>query len=799
MSNNNAFAIAYKYHTLGRCVIPSGGGAAGKSALIQWKRYQTERPTDEQIEKWQRDLNPAVWAMPTGQVSGLFAVDCDTKEAITMMETTGLKPHIQTRKGYHYYCRWPSWAIPTKVGILPGVDMRGQGGYVNFCGSNGKVSYEVLIMPIDDSLYTIEQLPAELQKALEPKPKALVERILQEALVRAQPGNRNDTGLWLACQLRDNGISQAEAEAIMLRYSAQVGDTGPEPYTEREAIASLQQAYNRPAREPWHAQKQKTDTSSFNLTDLGNAERLIEYYGNTLHYCYERRRWLIWNDKVWEWDMGAKITQLAKLTVRNIYHEAGNEPDENRRKALANHAKISESDHRINAMISLAQSEPGIPVKVTDLDTAPWLFNCLNGTVDLRRGQLLPHRKEDLLTVIVPVEYQPDALCPLWMKFLDRVTASNNELMNYLQRAVGYSLTGDTKAQIWFFLYGLGNNGKSTFTMTIRKLMAGYGERLDVDDLMLKDKKTGGGAKEGIANLKGKRFAVGSELQDGRRLDISFFKDMTGGETIKARRLYEHEVEFSPTHKLWLFGNHKPVIADTTLSVWRRVKLIPFTVTIPDWEIDPDLPFNLEAELRGILAWAVKGCLNWQHYGLKEPDTVITATASYRHEQDILGDFIEDCCILEPLATIPKSDLKDEYQRWCQDNSVEPETQRTFKARLVEKGIGEGRIGKARYWRGIRLRTEADSDLSSDKSDKTLGDLHTKVTKGTEIPIKSLIKEKQKDFTENSVSDVTDVTNNNIPDYPTDPCRNCDCPDYWLSPGNEWLCSRCHPEPDKGR
>ena len=463
--------------------------------------------------------------------------------------------------------------------------------------------------------------------------------------------------------------------------------------------------------------------------------------------------------------MGAKITALAKLAVRNIYHEAGNEPDEKRRKELADHAKRSESDHRIQAMISLAQSELGIPVKVTELDINPWLFNCLNGTVDLRSGQLLPHRKEDLLTIIVPVEYYSDAQCPRWLSFLDRATSSNSELVGYLQRAVGYSLTGNTKSQVLFFLYGLGNNGKSTFTTTIRKLTGEYGERVNTDLLMLKDKNTGG-PKEALANLKGKRYVVASELEDGRRLAISLIKDMTGGETIKADRKYEHEVEYQPTHKVWLVGNHKPVIKDTTLSIWRRVKLIPFTVTIPDDEIDQDLPSKLEAELPSILAWAIKGCLDWQRYGLREPGAVTTATASYRHEQDILGDFIEDCCILEPLASIPKAELKDEYSKWCQENSVEPVSQRTFRATLIEKEITEGRTGKIRFWHGIKLQTESDND---DKGDKTLPHLVTEVTRVTENPEKSLIKEKQKKFIENPVMSchlVTNVTNDGIPDNP---------------------------------
>ena len=567
---------------------------------------------------------------------------------------------------------------------------------------------------------------------------------------------------------------------------------------ESEALSSLDRTLDRLKREPWRPPTPAEVMDVFNLTDMGNAERLAEHYGHVLRYCYERKCWLTWTGKVWEWDTGAKVTILAKLTVRNIYHEAGNEPDEKKRKELADHAKRSESDHRLNAMINLAQSEPGIPVKVTELDTDPWLFNCLNGTIGLRTGQLLPHRKEDLITVLVPVQYQPDAQCPRWLSFLDRVTGGDSDLAAYLQRAIGYSLTGDTRSQVIFLLYGLGNNGKSTFTMTIRKLMAGYAERLDADDLMVKDRKLGGGPKEGIANLRYKRYVVGSELQDGKRLDVSLVKDMTGGETVKGRRLYEHEVEFMPTFKLWLYGNHKPIIADSTLSIWRRVKQIPFNVIIPDTEIDPDLPSKLEVELPGILAWAVKGCLDWQQYRLIEPEAVATATASYRHEQDILGDFLEDCCILEPLATIPKSDLKEEYQRWCQDNSVEPVTQRIFRARLVEKGIGEGRIGKARYWRAIRPRTDADGDFLGDKSDKTFDDLRSKVTKGNQFPVKSPYIEKQKDFMAELVINVTNVTDDDIPGYPTEPCW-CGCSDYWLTPWREWVCSRCHPKPEQER
>jgi hypothetical protein len=215
VSANNTFAIAYKYHTLGRCVIPSGGGRDGKSALIQWKAYQTARSSEEQLQEWQNKLNPAVWAMVTGIVSGLFVVDCDTKEAIAMMQTVGLTPHNKTRKGYHYYCKWPSWTVRNSSRLLPGVDIRGQGGYVNFCGQNGKASYEVLIMPTEENLISAEQLPAELQKVLvaQAVPKQSIATL---ATKNIPEGQRNDALTRLAGSMRRKALS---SEAIYAALS----------------------------------------------------------------------------------------------------------------------------------------------------------------------------------------------------------------------------------------------------------------------------------------------------------------------------------------------------------------------------------------------------------------------------------------------------------------------------------------------------------------------------------------------------------------------------------------------------
>ena len=300
------------------------------------------------------------------------------------------------------------------------------------------------------------------------------------------------------------------------------------------------------------------------------------------------------------------------------------------------------------------------------------------------------------------------------MQFLDQVTGNDKDLQSYLQRAVGYSLTADTRTQVLFFLYGLGNNGKSTFVTTIRKMLGQYAVRAGTDTFLIKDKNQSG-PKESLANLNGKRFVSASELEDGRSLAVSLIKDLTGGESITADRKYEHAFEFQPTFKIWLSGNHKPVIKDTTLSIWRRVKLIPFTQTISPENIEEGLSTFLEREYSGILAWAVRGCLDWQVKGLQEPTAVIGATAIYRHDSDILADFIEDRCIIEVQSNIVKADLRKEYESWADENHYDKITQRTFKARLIEKGITEARSGNqgTRIWWGIRLIEDADK---TDKS-----------------------------------------------------------------------------------
>lgn len=578
---------------------------------------------------------------------------------------------------------------------------------------------------------------------------------LQEAEAKARKMKlaeltREDVQVWLSAQ-PENGYDPAEAHQLIDRvYQEQAGETPP--------------------------------TTPFNLTDSGNAEYFVSLFGDQVRYDHLRGRWLQWGTHCWRPETDGHIVRLALKAARTRYKAAVSVADLELREKIAKWAISSEQRAKLEASIAIAESLKPIADSGERWDRDGWLFCVQNGVVDLRSGQLRPGRPEDMVTQQSPVTFEPGAKAPRWEQFLDQVTGGNGELKSYLQRGVGYSLTAETKGQVWFFLYGLGSNGKTTFTMTIRRLMGDYGVRIDSDDLMIKEKKASGSSpKEGVADTRGKRFAVASEVQDGKRLDIGLLKDMSGQDSIKARRLYEHEQEFLPTHKLWMFGNHKPIITDTTHAAWRRLKLIPFAFKVPENEIDPDLQAKLDAELPGILNWAIAGCLEWQRENFNEPGVVTDAVAAYRHDSDLLADFIEDCCILEHMATASKSEMKDAYEQWCKENGQEPISRNTFKTRLIEKGVGEGRAGKrGRFWTGIRLRTKADN---GDISDKTPGDFVAKVTKQTEFPIKSPHEERNSNTLQESDKSFVTDTLGDLPDCPV-----CGRNEWTFSPDGDLTC-----------
>ncbi|MDP2859298.1 MAG: phage/plasmid primase, P4 family [Bacillota bacterium] len=439
------------------------------------------------------------------------------------------------------------------------------------------------------------------------------------------------------------------------------------------------------------------------LTDLGNGQRFARDHGMDVRYCWAWGKWLLWDGSRWAQDAGNGVFALAKQTIRGLGGDASRELGDERRKGLLSFALKCESEMRLRSMVSLARSEPGIPVKPEDLDVDPWLLNVKNGTVHLRTGELKPHRRQDLITKLAPVQYDPHAPRPAWDTFLKRVTSGDKGLAAYLQRAAGYALTGDTSEQVLFLLHGSGANGKSTFLSALGHVLGDYARQMPAETLLLKRNNS---IPSDLAALRGARFVAAQEVEDGRRLAESLVKQLTGGDKVAARFLFAEWFEFVPTCKIFLAANHRPRIMGTDLAIWRRVKLLPFTVTIPEDERDPHMPDRLKAEGPGILAWAVEGCLLWQAVGLGKSEAVSVATEQYRQEQDVLGGFIEDCCLVDPIGKAAARELYAAYVRWCETSGDKPLSQRAFGMKLRERGFVQTRTMNARLWEGLGLLTD---------------------------------------------------------------------------------------------
>lgn len=439
----------------------------------------------------------------------------------------------------------------------------------------------------------------------------------------------------------------------------------------------------------------------FPLTDTGNAERLVQRHGQDLHYIAPWNKWLVWDGRRWRLDDTLEVHRRAKDTVRAIWLEAADTEDKARKRDIVKWATTSESAARLASMLDRARAEPGIAIRTDDLDPDPWKITVENGMLDLRTFSLEPHHREDMSTKLVPAPFDFDAECPRWEAFLDRVMNGNKEMITFLQRAVGYSLTGSTKEQCLFFLYGEGANGKSTFLEILRILLNDYATQADFTTFL---EKKGDGPRNDVARLFGARVVTSSEVGEGKRLNESLVKSLTGSDTIAARYLYAETFEFKPTFKLWLAANHRPIIRGTDPAIWRRFRLIPFTVQIPEQERDPQLLEALRAELPGILTWAVGGCHQWQLHGLGVPQEVREATDAYRRDSDTLGAFLEDACELDATASTPAKELYDAYAKWADEGGEFKLSQTAFGRRLEERGIiAEKRHGGVKWRRGVRL------------------------------------------------------------------------------------------------
>ena len=427
-------------------------------------------------------------------------------------------------------------------------------------------------------------------------------------------------------------------------------------------------------------------TKLFHLTDMGNAERLVLEHRQNARFCHPWKRWLVWDGQRWKIDDDGEVRRLAKETVRAIYTEAAFATGQEERKAIARWAQYSERAERVSAMLKMAECEEGIPIAVDDLDSHPWLLNVANGTLDLQTCELRRHDRRDFLTKMAPVECPDEEVdCPLWSQFLKRIFDCDRELISYVKRILALSLVGQVFEHVLPIFYGTGANGKSVLVETwLRVLGPDYGIKAAHDVLMVKRNDSHPTER---ADLFGKRFVAVVESGEGRRLNESLVKELTGGDRIRARRMRQDFWEFTPSHLPVLITNHKPIVRGTDLGIWRRLKLVPFNVTIPESDQDVELVDKLHAEAGHILRWALGGIIEWRKLGLHEPDVVKSATDGYRQSQDVLKAFIVDTCEVDDQLRVKCRELYGIYKQWCEANGEKPSAELGFREAMVERGF----------------------------------------------------------------------------------------------------------------
>lgn len=378
---------------------------------------------------------------------------------------------------------------------------------------------------------------------------------------------------------------------------------------------------------------------------------------------------MYYDGKTWKTDNIGRMKILTDKVAKSIKEEplfvADGLTEEDAIKNRGKHIKETRNHNRKVNMLKEAQHL--LPVENTSFDDDYNKFNTQNGYIDLSAGLLHEHSREDYFTKISNTEFTENADCPRWEEFIHTIFDGNEEIIDYVHRAVGYSLSGFTDEQVLFVIYGNGRNGKSVFLNIINEIFGNYAENIQPQTLMADRNKSG--ATPGLAKLVGARFVTTTEPNEGDRFDEGLIKQITGGDLISARNLNENEFTYKPQFKLWMATNHKPYIRGTDDGIWRRFIIIPFTVQIPLKRVDKQLTEKLKEELPAILNWCVEGHLKYRKYGLKEPDSIKAQREEYRYEMSPIDAFIEDRCTVEESVRMKASEMFSVYDNWARENN----------------------------------------------------------------------------------------------------------------------------------
>jgi putative DNA primase/helicase len=448
----------------------------------------------------------------------------------------------------------------------------------------------------------------------------------------------------------------------------------------------------------------KIEKKFYSYDDTGNAQRFKDTYGEVIRFSYIRKNWYYYSDKIWVVDQEGKIKTLVdeilvKMKKEPVYLADGVD-EEDAQKNLTKHIKYSRGSNGKTNM--LKESQHLLPISPEYFDKDKHLLNVQNGYLDLKTGILHEHDKNKFFTKISSIEYTDKIDCPMWLDFLNQIFNGDTALISYLQRAIGYSLSGSTEEQMMFILYGNGRNGKSVFLDIITEMMGNYTTNIQPQTIMVKQQSSS--ANSDIARLQGARLVTTTEPNDGMRFDEGLVKQLTGGDKVTARFLYGDEFDFHPEFKLWMATNHKPIIRGTDDGIWRRMAIVPFTVQIPEKQVDKQLKYKLRREMKAILNWAVEGYQEWKRVGLSEPQSIKDQRNEYRTEMDVVELFIEECCFRKEKEKEKSKSLYSVYREWARDNGQYLMSSTKFGKEMGNKFTKIRSNGS--YYRGITLKDE---------------------------------------------------------------------------------------------
>lgn len=453
-------------------------------------------------------------------------------------------------------------------------------------------------------------------------------------------------------------------------------------------------------------EKSLMDLHAYEDTDFGQSEALLHLYMDRLRYVLGMG-WFVWNGMRWEKDDRNAVWQFAIVAARirlraatHVLEKAEGKEATDAALARVRNASARRSVPSVKKSLEAAASHPSAITEPGDLDHHAYQLGVRNGVIDLRAGELQAPNPNSLISKRTDVMFYPDAPCPRWLRFLDEVFLGDRDMIEYIQRCIGYSLTGEMTEQCFFILHGHGANGKSVFTDVLRALLGEYGSAVEFKMFL-----AGEGTDTGndLAALRGLRLVVASESEQGKRLDEPTVKTITGGDPIRCRFLFKEFFVYQPQFKIWLVTNHQPVITGTDNGIWRRVRMIPFEAKFQGAAADRDLPKKLRSELPGILAWAVKGAIAWRAHGLEMPEKVAVATEEYRSEMDLLGRFLAEMVVFGDDKRVKLDEFYTKYKAYTAENGIYTLAKHVLARQMKERGFEQVKSHGFYCWRGVGL------------------------------------------------------------------------------------------------